>query len=160
MRPGPRSPSIRAVTVQRLEHVGIVVENLEAAAEFFERLGLERRGGTSVGGDWVDRIIGLEGTRAEMTMMRTADGHGELELVRFDAPTPPPGDPRAPSNALGLRHITFLVEDIETLVADLRAHGVELVGELVRYEDIYLLCYVRGPEGIIVELAERLGPDS
>ncbi len=145
------------MTVQRLEHIGIVVNDIDAATEFFVALGLERRGGMPVGGAWVDRIVGLEGVRAEMAMLRTADGHGELELVKFHAPPPAPGDPEAPANTPGLRHLAFFVEGIESLVGELKARGFELVGELERYEDSYLLCYVRGPEGIIVELAEKIG---
>ncbi|HVY96851.1 MAG TPA: VOC family protein [Solirubrobacterales bacterium] len=144
------------MAVQRLEHVGIVVEDLEAATEFFTLLGLERRGGTSVEGSWVDRIVGLESVRSEIVMLRAPDG-GEVELAKFHSPPSEPADPRAPSNAPGLRHITFLVEGIESLVAELQERGFGLVGELERYENAYLLCYVRGPEGIIVELAERIG---
>jgi catechol 2,3-dioxygenase-like lactoylglutathione lyase family enzyme len=144
------------MAIQRLEHIGVVVADLDAAAEFFVALGLERRGGMPVGGAWVDRIVGLEGVRAEMAMLR-APGGGELELVQFHSPPSPPADTEAPANTLGLRHVAFLVEGIEDLVADLRSRGIELVGELERYEDSYLLCYVRGPDGIIVELAEKIG---
>ena len=105
----------------------------------------------------MDRIIGLEGTEAELAILRTPDGHAEIELVKFHSPPTPTGDPHAPSNAPGLRHLAFLVEDIDSMVADLRARGTELMGELVRYENSYRLCYVRGPEGIIVELAEKIG---
>jgi catechol 2,3-dioxygenase-like lactoylglutathione lyase family enzyme len=139
-----------------MEHVGIVVEDLEAAIEFFVGLGLELRGEGSVGGDWVDRIVGLDGIQAELAMLRTADGHGEVELVKFLSPPTEKGEPDAPSNTLGLRHVAFAVEGIDTLIADLQARGTELIGELVRYKDSYRLCYVRGPEGIIVELAEPL----
>jgi catechol 2,3-dioxygenase-like lactoylglutathione lyase family enzyme len=143
--------------VRKMEHVGIVVEDLGAAVEFFVALGLELRGEGSVEGDWVGRIIGLEEVRAEMAMLRAPDGHGELELVRFVSPPAGDGDSRAPANTPGLRHISFAVEDIEAVVAGLRDRGAELVGEVVRYRDSYLLCYIRGPEGIIVELAEKLG---
>jgi catechol 2,3-dioxygenase-like lactoylglutathione lyase family enzyme len=139
-----------------MEHVGIVVDDLEAAIEFFVELGLEPCGKAEVEGDWVDRIIALKGTRAQIAMLRTSDGHGEIELVKFHAPPTPDGDPHAPSNAPGIRHVSFLVDDIDTMVAGLQARGTELVGELVRYEDSYRLCYVRGPEGIIVELAEKI----
>jgi len=144
------------VAVQRLEHVGIVVNDLPAAIEFVAELGLEPRGNGEVEGDSVDRIIGLDGTRAELAMLRTADGHGEIELVKFHSPPTPDGDQQAPSNAPGIRHLAFLVEDIDAVVAGLRARGAEFVGDLVRYENSYRLCYVRGPEGIIVELAEKL----
>ncbi len=139
-----------------MEHVSIVVDDLAAATEFFVELGLELRGETSVEGNWVDRIVGLEGVRSEIAMLRTPDGHGEIELVKFHSPPAQAGDPHAPANTPGLRHLAFLVEDIDAVVAGLRARGTELVGELVRYEDSYRLCYVRGPEGIIIELAEKI----
>lgn len=144
------------MTIQRLEHVGIVVDDLAAAVEFFVQLGLEPRGQGQVEGEWVGRIIALDNVKAELAMLRAPDG-GEIELVKFHSPPPPPGDPQAPSNAPGLRHLAFLVNDIETLVANLQARGTELMGELVQYENSYRLCYVRGPEGIIVELAEKIG---
>ncbi len=144
------------MTIQRMEHVGIVVDDLAAAIEFFVDLGLEPGGKGQVEGEWVDRIIALDGTKAELAMLRAPDGHGEIELVKFHSPPSQGGDPRAPSNTPGLRHLAFLVEDIDTMVAGLRARGAELVGELVRYENNYRLCYVRGPEGIIVELAEKI----
>jgi catechol 2,3-dioxygenase-like lactoylglutathione lyase family enzyme len=134
-----------------------VVDDLPAATEFFFQLGLEPQGEGQVEGDWVDRVVGLEGVRAEIAMLQTPDGHGRLELVKFHTP-PAQGDNRvAPANTLGLRHIAFEVEDIDAAVTALRTRGAELIGELVRYEDIYRLCYVRGPEGIIIELAERIG---
>ena len=139
-----------------MEHVGIVVEDLDAAIEFFTHLGLESSGKGGVEGEWVGRIIGLEDVKAEMAMMRAPDGPTEIELVRFHNPPAQPSDSAGPSNALGLRHITFLVDDINTVVEGLKARGAELVGEVVRYENVYELCYVRGPEGIIVELAEKL----
>lgn len=141
----------------RLEHVGIVVADLEAAKAFFVELGLEVEGEMAVEGRAVDRIVGLDGVRSDMAMLRTPDGHGKLELIRYRAPAGLPGDAEAPANAPGLRHILFEVADIEGVLDRLRPHGGELVGELVRYEDSYQLCYVRGPEGIIVELAERIG---
>jgi catechol 2,3-dioxygenase-like lactoylglutathione lyase family enzyme len=145
------------MTVQRMDHVGIVVADLAAATAFFVELGLELQGKGSVEGDWVDRVVGLEGVRSEIAMMKTPDGHGRLELTQFHAPSGPGGDPHAPANTPGLRHITFAVDDIDAVVAGLRAHGAELVGQVERYEDSYRLCYVRGPEGIIVELAEQIG---
>jgi catechol 2,3-dioxygenase-like lactoylglutathione lyase family enzyme len=104
-----------------------------------------------------DRVVGLEGVRAEIAMVETPDGHGRLELVKFHAPSVRGGDGHAPANTPGIRHLTFAVDDIDTAVATVRARGGELVGEVENYEDIYRLCYVRGPEGIIVELAERIG---
>lgn len=140
-----------------MDHVGIAVEDLAAAVEFFVELGLELEGEASLEGEAVDRIVGLEGVRTEVAFVRTPDGHGRVELFRFLSPPAEVGDPQAPANALGLRHVTFAVDDIHAAVDRLRAHGAELVGELVRYGDSYWLCYVRGPEGIIVELAEKIG---
>jgi catechol 2,3-dioxygenase-like lactoylglutathione lyase family enzyme len=139
-----------------MDHVGIVVDDLAAARAFFVELGLELQGEGSVEGGWVDRIVGLEGVRAELAMMETPDGHGRLELVKFHAPPGPDGDRHAPANTPGIRHLTFAVDDVDAVVAGLRAHGAELVGEVERYEDSYRLCYIRGPEGIIVELAEQI----
>jgi len=152
------TPTIADMAIQRMEHVGIVVDDLAAATEFFVELGLELHGEGSVDGPWVDRIVGLEGVRADIAIVQTPDGQGRLELTKFHSPPSPQGDNRhAPANAPGLRHVLFVVKDIDAVVAGLRARGVELVGELVRYGDSYRLCYVRGPEGIIVELAEPIG---
>jgi catechol 2,3-dioxygenase-like lactoylglutathione lyase family enzyme len=140
-----------------MDHVGVVVDDLEAATEFFVELGLELQGEASLEGDLVDRVVGLEGVRSEIAMLETPDGHGRLELSKFHAPPGPSGDPHAPANAPGIRHVTFEVDDIDTALASVRARGGELVGEMERYGDIYRFCYVRGPEGIIVELAERIG---
>jgi len=145
------------MTIQRMDHVGIVVDDLAAATEFFVELGLELQGEASVEGRSVDRVVGLEGVRAEIAMMQTPDGHGRVELAKFHSPSSQGDNRHAPANTPGIRHITFAVEDIDAVVAGLRARGAELVGELERYEDSYRLCYVRGPEGIIVELAERIG---
>ena len=145
------------MTIERMDHVGIVVDDLGAATAFFVELGLELQGEGSVEGDWVDRIVGLEGVRSELAMLETPDGHGRLELTKFHAPSGPGGDRHAPANTPGLRHITFAVDDLDAVVAGLRTRGAELVGEVERYEESYRLCYVRGPEGIIVELAERIG---
>jgi catechol 2,3-dioxygenase-like lactoylglutathione lyase family enzyme len=145
------------MAIKKMEHVGIVVDDLEAAIEFFEKLGLEPRGQAQVEGEWVERIIALDGVKAELAMLRAPDGGAEIELVKFHSPPTEPGDPDAPSNTPGLRHLAFLVDDIDAVVADLRARGTELIGELVRYGDSYRLCYVRGPEGVIVELAEKIG---
>src|SRR6266516_4614598 len=143
------------MTIQRMEHVGIVVEDLAAATAFFVELGLKLQGVWSVEGGWVDRIVGLEGVQVDAAMMETPDGHGRLELVKFHAPSGPGGDRHAPANTPGLRHLAFAVDDIDAVVASLRARGAALVGEVEQYEDSYRLCYVRGPEGIIVELAEQ-----
>ncbi len=145
------------MTIQRMEHVGIVVDDLAAAVAFFVELGLVLQGEMSVDGDWVDRVVGLEGVRVDTAMMETPDGDGRLELVRFNAPRHQGENEPAPANAPGLRHVAFRVEDLDAVVAGLRAHGAELVGELESYRDLYRLCYVRGPAGIIVELAERIG---
>ena len=145
------------MAIQRMDHVGIVVDDLAAAIEFFVALGLELKGEGSVGGPVVDRIIGLEGVRSDIAFLQTPDGHGQLELSKFQSPPAQIGDRDAPSNTLGIRHLSFAVDDIDAVVAGLRARGAELVGEAESYRDIYRLCYVRGPEGIIVELAERIG---
>jgi catechol 2,3-dioxygenase-like lactoylglutathione lyase family enzyme len=145
------------MTIQRMDHVGIVVNDLADAIAFFVELGLELEGETPVEGDWVDRVVGLEGVRAQIAMLQTPDGHGRVELAKFHTPSTDGGYQRAPANALGIRHVTFAVDDIDGALARLRAHGAELVGELEQYENSYRLCYVRGPEGIIVELAEQIG---
>ena len=143
--------------IQSLENVGIVVDDLAAATAFFVELGLKLIGESPVEGDWVDRVVGLQGVHVDIAMLETADGHGRLELMRFHAPAARAGDVDAPPNTLGIRRVAFSVDDIDATVAGLRARGTELVGEVVRYENSYRLCYVRGPEGIIVMLAERLG---
>jgi catechol 2,3-dioxygenase-like lactoylglutathione lyase family enzyme len=145
------------MAIQRMEHVGIVVEDLAAATEFFADLGLVLEGEGPVEGGWVDRVVGLDGVRADIAIMQTPDGHGRLELTKFHSPSHQGDIPPAPANTPGIRHISFAVEDIDAVVAGLRARGAELVGELERYKDRYRLCYVRGPEGIIVELAEQIG---
>ena len=145
------------MTIQRMDHVGIVVDDLAAATAFFVELGLELQGDGSVEGDSVDRIVGLEGVRTDFAMLQTPDGHGRLELVKFHAPSGPGGDPRAPANTPGLRHVTFAVDDIDAAVARLQACGAQLVGEVVSYGNSYRLCYIRGPAGVIVELAEKIG---
>lgn len=145
------------MTIQRMDHVGVVFDDLESAKAFFLELGLKAQGEATVEGGWVDRVVGLEGVRAEIVMMETPDGHGKLELVKFHAPSSPDGDWHAPANAPGIRHLTFAVDDVDAVVAHLRDHGGELVGEVENYEDIYRLCYIRGPEGIIIELAEEIG---
>jgi catechol 2,3-dioxygenase-like lactoylglutathione lyase family enzyme len=146
------------MTLQRMDNVLIVVEDLEAAKAFFAELGMELEGETQVEGPSVDRTVGLEGVRADITMMRTPDGHGRVELTRFHTPPAVRAEPeRAPANTLGIRRIMFTVEDIDDVVARLRRRGGELVGDIAQYEDSYRLCFLRGPEGIIIGLAEQLG---
>jgi catechol 2,3-dioxygenase-like lactoylglutathione lyase family enzyme len=145
------------MTLLRMDNVLIVVDDLKAAIAFFVELGLELEGETTVEGQWVDRVVGLDGVRSDIAMMRTPDGHGRLELDKFHTPTAVRAEPDdAPVNTLGIRRIMFAVDDIEDVLARLRTHGAELVGEVAQYEDSYRLCYVRGPEGIIVALAEPL----
>jgi catechol 2,3-dioxygenase-like lactoylglutathione lyase family enzyme len=140
-----------------MDHVGIVVDDLAAATAFFLALGLGLQGEASVEGDWVDRVIGLEGARSDIAMLQTPDGGARVELTEFQAPPSPDGDPLAPANTPGIRHLTFAVDDLDATLARLRAQDGQLVGEVEQYKDIYRLCYVRGPAGIIVELAERIG---
>ena len=146
------------MTLQRMDNVLIVVDDLEAAKAFFAELGMELEGEATNEGHWVDRVVGLEGVRCDLAMMRTPDGHGRVELSKFHTPPAVRAGPEsAPANALGIRRIMFTVEDIDDVVARLRGHGGELVGEIAQYEDFYRLCFLRGPEGIIIGLAERLG---
>ncbi len=146
------------MTVQRMDNVLIVVDDLEAAKSFFIELGLELEGETQVEGPSVDRLIGLTGVRATLVFMRTPDGRGRIELDKYHTPAAIRFGPvDAPVNALGIRRIMFAVEDIDSVVARLLAHGAELVGEVVQYEDTDRLAYIRGPEGIIVGLSEQLG---
>jgi catechol 2,3-dioxygenase-like lactoylglutathione lyase family enzyme len=140
-----------------MEHVGIVVDDLAAATEFFVELGLELQGEWPVEGRWVDRVVGLEGVRVDAAMMQTPEGDGRLELIKFHSPPSQGDNGRTPANTRGLRHLAFAVDDIEAVIATLQARGAELVGELERYEDSWRLCYVRGPEGIIIELGEKIG---
>jgi catechol 2,3-dioxygenase-like lactoylglutathione lyase family enzyme len=141
----------------RMDNVLIVVEDLEAAQAFFVELGMELEGETQVEGPWVGQVIGLDDVRAEIVMLRTPDGHGRVELSRFERPPAVRAEPEdAPANALGIRRIMFAVEDIDDVVDRLRRHGGELVGEIAQYEDIYRLCFIRSPEGFIVGLAEEL----
>jgi catechol 2,3-dioxygenase-like lactoylglutathione lyase family enzyme len=143
--------------LQRMDNVLIVVEDLEAAKAFFAELGMELEGETTVDGPWVDSTVGLTGVRADITMMRTPDGHGRVELSRFHTPPAVRAEPEnAPTNALGIRRIMFTVDDVDDVVDRLRNHGGELVGETAQYEDLYRLCFVRGPEGFIVGVAEQL----
>ena len=145
------------MTLQRMDNVLIVVDDLEAVKAFFVELGMELEGQTTVEGRGVDLVVGLENVRSEIAMMRTPDGHGRVELDKFHAPAAVRTEPKnTPVNTLGIRRIMFAVDDIEDVLARLRAHGAELIGEIVQYEDMYRLCYIRGPAGIIVALAEQL----
>ncbi|MDX6699079.1 MAG: hypothetical protein QOE65_2476 [Solirubrobacteraceae bacterium] len=145
------------MTLQRMDNVLIVVDDLEGAKAFFAELGMELEGETTVEGAWVGRVVGLDDVRADIAMMRTPDGHGRVELSKFHTPPAVRAEPEsAPANTLGLRRIMFAVNDIDDVVARLRGHGAELVGEIAQYEDRYRLCFLRGPEGIIIGLAEQL----
>lgn len=145
------------MTLQRMDNVLIVVEDLEAAKAFFVELGMELEGETTVEGPSVDRLVDLQNVRATLVLLRTPDGHGRIELDKFHTPAAVSVEPKHASvNTLGIRRIMFAVDNLEDVVARLRAHGAELVGEVVQYEDTYRLCYLRGPEGIIVGLAEQL----
>jgi catechol 2,3-dioxygenase-like lactoylglutathione lyase family enzyme len=140
-----------------MDHVSVVVDDLEAAKAFFAQLGMELEGEAPIEGRSVDRVNALDGVRVDIAMMRTPDGHGRLELTKFHSPTAVTAEPEnALGNTLGLRSIMFSVDDIDAALAGLRTHGAELIGEVVQYEDSYRLCYVRGPAGIIVALAEEL----
>jgi catechol 2,3-dioxygenase-like lactoylglutathione lyase family enzyme len=145
------------VTLQRMDNVGIVVESLDAAISFFAELGLELEGQAMIEGDWSGRVTGLRDQRVEIAMMRTPDGHSRLELSRFLAPPVVADHRNAPVNALGYLRVMFAVDDLDDTLARLWKHGAELVGELAQYEDKYRLCYVRGPEGILIGLAEQIG---
>jgi catechol 2,3-dioxygenase-like lactoylglutathione lyase family enzyme len=143
--------------IERMDNIGIVVDDLEAAIAFFVELGMELEGKAQIEGLWADRTVGLDGVRSDIAMMRTPDGHGKLELAKYHTPAAVSAGPaNPPPNTLGLHRVMFAVEDIDDVVARLRTHGAELVGELAQYEDSYRLCYVRGPEGIIVALAEQI----
>jgi catechol 2,3-dioxygenase-like lactoylglutathione lyase family enzyme len=145
------------MTIKRLDHVSVVVDDLAAAVDFFTTLGMTVEGEAPIEGSWVDRVNGIEGVNVYIVMMRTPDGHGKLELTKFHNPQLVDIEPAiAPSNALGLRSVMFAVEDIDETVARLQASGAELIGEVAQYEDMYRLCYMRGPAGIIVALAEEL----
>jgi catechol 2,3-dioxygenase-like lactoylglutathione lyase family enzyme len=140
-----------------MDNVGLVVEDLEAAIEFFVELGLELEGRAPIEGEWAGRVTGLPGMRVEIAMLRTPDGHGRLEISRFLAPRIAEDHRSAPVNALGYLRVMFTVDDIDDTLARLRRRGATLVGDVVRYQDLYKLCYVRGPEGVLVGLAEQLG---
>jgi catechol 2,3-dioxygenase-like lactoylglutathione lyase family enzyme len=146
------------MTIQRMDNVLIVVEDLEAAKAFFAELGMELEGERPLEGPLVDRVVGLDDVHADIAMMRTPDGHGRVELTKFHTPPAVRAEPEStPANTLGIRRIMFAVDDIDDVVARLRGHGAELVGEIAQHEDIYRLCFLRGPEGIIIGLAEQLG---
>lgn len=144
------------MSVRRLDNVAIVAADLEGVAGFFIALGLEEVGRTTVEGDWAARVVGLESVRSEIVMLATPDGGTRLELMRFEHPEARDGDAAAPVNTLGLRRLAFVVEDIDASVATALEHGASLVGAIERYEDAYRLCYLRGPEGLLVMLAQDL----
>jgi catechol 2,3-dioxygenase-like lactoylglutathione lyase family enzyme len=144
------------MTIQRMDHVGVVVEDLAAAVAFFVELGLEPEGEASVEGEWVDQLVGLDGVRADLAFMRTPDGHGRVELSTFHTPVATSDAPRAPVNTPGIPRLTFVVDAVDEVLDRLRAHRAELVGEVAQYKDIYRYCYIRGPAGIIIGLVEEL----
>ena len=148
------------MTVQRIDNVGIVVEDLDAAVEFFTELGLTLEGRMPIEGEWAGRVTGVRGQRVEIAMMRTPDGHGRVELSRFDTPAVASDHRTAPVNSLGYLRVMFTVEDIDDTLARLSKLGATVVDEVVNYQDIYRLCYIRGPEGILIGLAEQLGQQS
>ncbi|MCL5952187.1 MAG: VOC family protein [Chloroflexi bacterium] len=145
------------MTLKRMDNVGIVVESLDVAISFFTELGLELEGRATIEGDWSARVTGLQGQRVDIAMMRTPDGHSRLELSRYLTPPVVADHRNAPVNALGYLRVMFTVDDIDDTLARLRKHGAQLVGEVVPYEDVYRLCYIRGPEGLLIGLAEELG---
>jgi catechol 2,3-dioxygenase-like lactoylglutathione lyase family enzyme len=146
------------MAIQRMDNVAIVVDDLDAAVAFFTELGMELEGKGQIEGRFADLTVGLDGIRSEIAMMRTPDGHSKLELTRYHAPpAAAPGPENLPPNTLGLHRVMFAVDDIHDTIARLRPHGAELLGEVARYENLFLLCYLRGPAGIIVALAEQIG---
>jgi catechol 2,3-dioxygenase-like lactoylglutathione lyase family enzyme len=145
------------MTIQRMDNIGIVVESLDAAISFFAALGLELEGRATIGGDWSGRVTGLRDQRVEIAMMRAPDGHGRIELSQFLSPPVVADHRNAPVNSLGYLRVMFSVEDLDETLARAREHGAELVDEVVEYEDAYRLCYIRGPEGILIGLAEQIG---
>src|SRR5579875_3213527 len=144
------------MTVQRMDNVGIVVEDLPATIAFFQELGLELEGRATIEGEWAGRVTGLPGQRVEIAMMRTPDGHSRLELSRFVTPPAVSDHRNAPVNALGYLRVMFAVDDLDETLERLRKRGAKLVGEVVQYERAYRLCYIRGPEGLLLGLAEEL----
>jgi catechol 2,3-dioxygenase-like lactoylglutathione lyase family enzyme len=147
---------MRAVTISRMDHVGVVVEDLAAAVAFFVELGLELEGEATVGGQWADDLLGLDGVRADIAMVRTPDGHSRVELSTFHSPVATSSGPRAPVNTPGIPRLTFVVDAVDDVLDRLRPRGAELVGEVAQYKDIYRYCYIRGPDDIIIGLVEEL----
>ncbi len=146
------------MTIQRMDNVAIVVDDLDAAIEFFTELGMELEGRAEIEGLFADQTVGLDGVRSDIAMMRTPDGHSKLELTKYHTPAVSNADPQdPPPNTLGLHRVMFAVDDIDDTIARLRAHGADLLGEVAQYENIFRLCYLRGPAGIIVALAEQIG---
>ncbi|MDQ6686777.1 MAG: VOC family protein [Actinomycetota bacterium] len=146
------------MTIQRMDNVAIVVDDLDAAIQFFTALGMELEGQGQVEGLWADQTVGLDGVRSDIAMMRTPDGHSKLELTKYHTPAASNADPQnPPPNTLGLHRVMFAVDDIDDTIARLRTHGAEPLGEVAQYEDTFRLCYLRGPSGIIVALAEQIG---
>lgn len=142
--------------IYRMDHAGVVVEDLAAAVAFFVELGLELEGEATVEGEWADQLIGLDGVRADLAVVRTPDGHSRVELSAFHTPAATGTAPRAPMNTPGIPRLTFVVDAVDDVLGRLRAHGAELVGDIAQYEDIYRYCYLRGPDGIIIGLVEEL----
>jgi len=145
------------MTIQRMDNVGVVVDDLPAAIAFFRELGLELEGQATIEGEWAGRVTGLGDQRVEIAMMRMPDGHGRLELSRFLMPPVEADHRNAPVNALGYLRVMFSVDDIDDTRGRLRERGAQLVGEVVQYKDVYRLCYIRGPEGLLIGLAQELG---
>jgi catechol 2,3-dioxygenase-like lactoylglutathione lyase family enzyme len=146
------------MTIQRMDNVAIVVDDLDAAIEFFTELGMELEGRAEIEGLFADQTVGLDGVRSDIAMMRTPDGHSKLELTKYHTPAASKADPQdPPPNTLGLHRVMFAVDDIDDTIARLRIHGAELLGEVAQYENVFRLCYLRGPAGIIVALAEQIG---
>ena len=145
------------MTVVRMDNVGIVVADLDAAVAFFTELGMQLEGRMPIEGEWADRTVGIDGLRTEIAMMRTPDGHNRLELCVYHRPNPLGDGAGQPHNTIGMHRVMFTVDDIDDTIARLRPHGAQVMGEVAQYEDAYRLCYLRGPDGIIVALAEQLG---
>jgi catechol 2,3-dioxygenase-like lactoylglutathione lyase family enzyme len=146
------------MALQRMDNVAIVVDDLDGAVAFFTELGLALEGTAQIEGRFADRTVGLDGVRSDIAMMRTPDGHSKLELTKYHHPAPSGADPEnQPPNTLGLHRVMFAVDDIDDTISRLRPHGAELLGEVAQYENIFRLCYLRGPAGIIVALAEQIG---
>ena len=145
------------MALKRMDNVGIVVDSLDDAVAFFTELGLQLEGRTMIEGDWSGRVTGVHGQRVEVAMMRMPDGHGRIELCRYVAPAPVADHRNAPANALGYLRVMFEVDDLDDTLARLSKHGAQVVDEVVEYEDVYRLCYLRGPEGILLGLAEKIG---